>query len=484
MKMDDEYLDIPIEAPKNDYELFIESLELKINRDYNDYLIVNAKVLHDSEKVNLNFQILIYEDTKMNPFNNDILFNIEYIDGEQPYIQILSNFIKPTMYDLKNYYLCLSSKIDYIFDSSNLSYCQLSVEEIFKNIKFFLYHLKELDNFKIFIYFGEYNKKHIYQMNDFMRNREKLDFFRVNQIKEDQFIDKILYIVCTEIYFIVFEPIESNKSLGKILFYKKLSELEFHFEEIGYSYDKKEMKKRLKIIVLDNKNQKLFNDSNYEYKISSKVQISKLVTLNHYINNTINISNKIHNLNFPLETKTNNKNSKRNSKIYKNKDHLNTNNTINQTINYNYEDIPYNTKNTFEFLFFYNDEIDDNETLILQNQYILFKKFISKQKILSDIGYPSIISFYRLLFGHPLNKKVVNNSQAEAKEEIDKLINYNEKLYEKYKDSKKEFDKKRIKILVKNIIFLCSTITGLLIDENSINLYIDIMRKYATKIQK
>ena len=474
--MDDEY-DIPIEIPKNDYELFIESLELKLNKEYSDYLIVNAKVLHDSEKINLNFKILIYEDTKMNPFENDILFNVEYIHGEQPYIQILSNFIRPTMYDFKNYYLCLSSKFDYIFNSTSLSYCQLSIEEIVSNIKYFLYHIKELDNFKIFMYFGEYNMDHIYQMNDFMRNSEKIDFFRVNQIKEDQFIDKILYIVCTEIYFIVFEPVESNKSLGKILFYSKLSELEFHFEEIGYSIDKKEMKKRLKIVVFDNKNRILFNDSNYEYKYNTKVQLFKLSTLNHYINNTINISSKVEYLN--LEKNTNSK-TRKNSKTYKNKINLNSNPNI---INDNSE-ISYSSKNTFEFLFLYKDEYDGNETLILQNQYVLFKKFISKQKILDDIGYPSVISFYGLLFGHKMKPKILNESLPKTKEEFDKLINYNEKLYEKYKDSKKEFDKKRIKILVKNIIFLCSTITGLLSEDNEINLYIDLMRKYATKMKK
>ena len=65
------------------------------------------------------------------------------------------------------------------------------------------------------------------------------------------------------------------------------------------------------------------------------------------------------------------------------------------------------------------------------------------------------------------------------KDDIDKLIDYDEKIYEKYKDSKNEFDQKRKIKSVNNIIFLCLKISGVLSEDDTINNYLDKMRKYA-----
>ena len=291
--MDDEYKDYtPIDAPLNENELFIESLCLKLNSDYNDYLKINGKVLHSTNKLNLSFDILLYDDTEINPFEEEIKLNIEFIENERPYIQILSNFLRPTMYDIKNYYFCLSSKLKYIFKSTDLANCQLILEEIMSNIGYFINHIKDSESFKIFIYFGEYEINHIYHINDFLRNSQRIEFFRINQIKNDKFYDKLLYIVCTEIYFILFEPIEDNKSLAKILFYKKLSDIEFNFEEIGFCYDNIEVKKRLKIIVNENKNRKLLKEKDEEIKTNNKITIIQLSSINNNINSNFNISAK------------------------------------------------------------------------------------------------------------------------------------------------------------------------------------------------
>ena len=322
--MDDELQDIiPIDIPKNDIELFLESLELKFNYDYKDYLKMNAKVLHDTDKLQLNFIIALFEDTELNPYDDEVKFNIEFIENEQPYVQIISNFIRPTMYDIKNYYLCLSSEYHYIFNQSQLAKCQLVLEEMISNIKNFIYYIKDCESLKIYIYFGEYNYGHVYHINDFMRNSNKLDFFRINQVIGEDFYDKILYIICTEINFIVFGPLENNKSLCKILFYIKLSEVEFSFEEIGYCFDKKEIKKRLKITVnikIDNKKRKSINNINDEKSYNNKIKIIKLSSLNDNENNYINILGKTDFDNDLNKSKTvtqnKNKNKKRNSQIF------------------------------------------------------------------------------------------------------------------------------------------------------------------------
>ena len=103
----DDHIDhdiVPIDAPKDNYELLVESIETKINLDYKDSLKMNGKILHDEEKKILNYYILVYNNSDINPFDDDIELNIEFIDQELPYVQIISNFLTPTMYDLRNYF--------------------------------------------------------------------------------------------------------------------------------------------------------------------------------------------------------------------------------------------------------------------------------------------------------------------------------------------------------------------------------------------
>ena len=487
---ENEYEDIiPIDMPKNQFELFVETLEFRINQNYN--VKINGKLLHDTEKINIHFDSLLYDNSEINPFDEEIEISIDFFEDEIPYVQIMSNFHNPTFYDIKNYYLCLSSNQNYIFKKSRLDYCQLALEEIFSNMKYFLYHIKECDQMKTFIYFGEYNYDHIYHINNFLRNSEKIDFYRINRIKDNKFYDKMLYIICTELYIIAFDPIEENKSLGRILFYTKLSDTEFHFEEIGFSIDKGEPQKRLKVILVDTKNRLFFRESNEEIKSSSKVNLIKINSgkkkhkdkhkekRNNKDNDPEDNSEKTDDISHYSENKIKKgsfKTKKRNSEILKldmekiEKPQI-SNNIIKK------ED--YISKNTFEFSFINFKEDENNDPLVLQNDYTLFKKFIIRKEIFTNIKYNSIITPYRLLFGHSLAQKEKNISIKKMKDDIDKLIDYNEKLFEKYKDSKKEFDKKRKVKSVNNIIFLCSKISGVLSEDDTINVYLDKMRKYA-----
>jgi len=479
---------IPINLPKNQFELFIETLEYRINQNYN--VKINGKMLHDTEKINIHFDALLYDNSEINPFDEEIELSIDFFEDEIPYVQIMSNFHNPTFYDIKNYYLCLSSNQNYIFKKSRLDYCQLALEEIFSNMKYFLYHIRECDQMKTFIYFGEYNYDHIYHINNFLRNSEKIDFYRINRIKDNKFYDKMLYIICTELYIIAFVPIEENKSLGRILFYTKLSDTEFHFEEIGFSIDKAEPKKRLKVILVDTKNRLFFRESNEEIKSNSKVNLIKINSdkkkhkekRNNKDSDTEEDSENTDDISHYYENKIKKgsfKKKKRNSEILKiDKEKLDKVEKA-QTTNNIIKIEDYNSKNTFEFSFINFKEDEDNDTLVLQNEYTLFKKFIIRKEIFANIKYNSIITPYRLLFGHSLNQNEKIASIRKMKDDIDKLIDYNEKLFEKYKDSKKEFDQKRKIKSVNNIIFLCSKISGTLSEDDTINNYLDKMRKYA-----
>ena len=475
---------IPIEAPKEDVEFFIETLEMKINKEYNDLLKVNGKLLHEEDKKILNYYILVYNNSEINPFDDDIEFNIEFIDNEPPYIQIISNFLKPTMYDFRNYFLCFSTKTKYIFKMTKLANSQIILEEIVSNIKYFLLYVKELEELKTFVYLGEYDMEHTYHINDFFRNPDKIDFFRINLVKDDKFFDKILYVFCTELYFIVFWPIENNKSLGKILFFNKLSDTVFNFEEIEISSDnKKKEKKRLKVIVNDINKKKLYKKGNKDFKYNNKIKIVENVCFNSSMNDKSRTSSEIEKMchyseNFIKDDIVINKKDKNDNKSkVKNNQIEEQNNIINDK---NENDFSYDHKNSFQFLFLDNNENDDNEPLLLQNDYSLFKKFIDKKGVFDETGYTKLISLYRLLFTHPFSNINKLNSLTTIKAEIDKIIEFDEIMYEKYKDGKNKFCKNLIKNIINNIVFLCAKFSELLYEEDKIKYYLELMRKYAS----
>ena len=269
--MDNDLIDA--NEDEKDYNLLIESLELKINKKYNNLLRIQGKLLHETEHINILYYIFINKSTEINPFEANIEMTVEFIEKEPPYVQIMTNFLEPTLYDLKNYFLCLTKKTDYIFEYKYLGKCQIVFLDIISNIQQFLFHLYNCELFKTFIYFGEYHLNHIYHINNFLKNDEALDFFRINRTEEKKIFNKILYIIITELYLLVFEPESNNKSLGKILFYKKLSEISIQFEEV-YCLENDKIKKKLKLIISDIKMKILFKeDYNIENSINEEIKI-------------------------------------------------------------------------------------------------------------------------------------------------------------------------------------------------------------------
>ena len=441
---------------EKDYNLLIESLEIKINKKYNNLLRTQGKLLHETEHINILYYIFINKSTEINPFEVDIEMSVEFIEKEPPYIQILTNFLEPTLYDLKNYFLCLTKKTDYIFEYKYLGKCQIVFLDIISNIQPFLFYLYNCELFKTFIYFGEYHLNHIYHINNFLKNDEALDFFRINRTENSKLFNKILYIIITELYLLVFEPENNNKSLGKILFYKKLSEISIQFEEVNCLENDK-IKKKLKLIISDIKMKILFKeDCNKENSINEEIKI---------VESDYNINKK--------DLKNNNKN-------LKNHNNEHSINNINKLVN---PLIAEDRKNKnifcykFEFLFINTDENKDN----IQVEYEYFKKFGLKKLVLNKKEYKNIISPYFLLFNCLNSIDIKNYSLEENKDEINKLIEYNEKLFQKYFRRINNIEKIILNNAIKNIIFLCSEMTSCLIndDDTIINFYVEKLKKYS-----
>ena len=94
--------------------------------------------------------------------------------------------------------------------------------------------------------------------------------------------------------------------------------------------------------------------------------------------------------------------------------------------------------------------------------------------------YKNIISPYFLLFNCLNSIDIKNYSLEENKDEINKLIEYNEKLFQKYFKRINNIEK-IILNTIKNIIFLCSEMTSCLIndDDTIINFYVEKLKKYS-----
>ena len=59
------------------------------------YIRLSSKILHYSYKPYLCYYCLLYKKGNFNRFKIDILFCLEFIDGEIPYVTILTDFIEP-----------------------------------------------------------------------------------------------------------------------------------------------------------------------------------------------------------------------------------------------------------------------------------------------------------------------------------------------------------------------------------------------------
>ena len=66
---------------------------LENSKKYKD-IYLNAKLLHYLNKPTFYYYCLVNKNSYSNPFYKKILFCIEFIDGEIPYVSILTDYIK------------------------------------------------------------------------------------------------------------------------------------------------------------------------------------------------------------------------------------------------------------------------------------------------------------------------------------------------------------------------------------------------------
>ena len=252
---------------------------LKTLDDFKDnkYISIKGKLLHYSSLPTLYYYINFYKKTNINPFEKEILFCFEFIDNEIPYVTILTDFIEPTLNDNRNYYRCLTKKHNYKFYFDKKNDSRNVLKSMINGIKNFLNFLKESIKINYFVYFGEYEFKHIYQINDFLSSKNNR-FYRINVIKNNLQIEA--YIIITKLYFMICQPLANDRSLMKLIFIIELNEINFNYDKNDENHSlildltNTKFKGNLEFILIDRKHivskeNKLFdkekNDINYEY---------------------------------------------------------------------------------------------------------------------------------------------------------------------------------------------------------------------------
>ena len=243
----------------NKNNIFINNIVNKYTN--NTDLKIQGKVLHYLQNMTiLKFYGVIYKNTDINPFSSDINISIEFMDKSIPYVHILNDFINPTLNDGRNIFYCLLNKHQYIFNKNNLEECAKIFDEMIQGIKNFLLCLKENIQINVYIYYGEYGIGHLYQINDFLMNKNTIKFYRIIQIENGK-NEEMKYLVITQLYLLLFNPDNNDMSLAKL-------EKRFYLKDINFALDevilnKKKFKKTHFLKIIYN----TINNTNNIYEI-------------------------------------------------------------------------------------------------------------------------------------------------------------------------------------------------------------------------
>lgn len=289
------------EPKENLKEEDINTLKKKLEEKFNieDTMKLSFKKLISK---NILYCSLRYDKyTKYNPYDNDICISIS-LEDKPPHkiidIKCLSNFRIPSLCDNRNLYKAIMklkskktnsneeeeittnekdnkekdkdkkeenlNKINVIDDNNEEWNDIYSLEKVIDLIPEFINILRINDENKNFYKLGsgEYDIDKIYEINDFLISWRN-NFYRGKQIMNNKEYDR--YIIITDIYFILLNPLEEFKNKGKLIFYGYL-----------YKCEKKENiadKNIIKLIWSDKNN----DDFLVEIKMENKQKVDELL---------------------------------------------------------------------------------------------------------------------------------------------------------------------------------------------------------------
>ena len=248
-----------INKEKNYIDSFIEKIIEKLTIKYQLYISGKRLYYLSLEGEIIYFIIEIKRETDINPFNDDILIELQFIPKKKPLIKFKKDCFIPSLCDNRNFFDCFIEG-DFIYDNNKMDEVEKIMEEIINyGIKNFLFCMKESIENNTFIYFGDYELNEIYDINDFLENSNLIKFYRVNDVYNSKFEEK--YFIITQLYFLIFIPKEDDKSFGELIFKEKLRDINITFKK---SHNNK-LKKDTLILIIEEINTPIDNTYEMEF---------------------------------------------------------------------------------------------------------------------------------------------------------------------------------------------------------------------------
>ena len=485
---------IPQDIKNISLDLFIEKISK--NLSIKKKIHITGKILNyitekeDKEKT-IYFAFNVFKKTEINPFISDVLIDIEFSQNKIPYARLRSDFILPSMYDNRNFFYCLTNEHDFIYNYKELDKLENVLNEIInKGIENLLFCLKENSEINSFIYYGEYKLRSIYNMNDFLENYKLIKFYRVNQVLDKgKKIDE-KYIVVTQLYFLIFKPLENDKTFAELIFLINLKKIIFEYKK---SFCQKLNSNTLILYIEDNYTP---IGKKYEFEFAfidrSRPPVVRKYEVEDSEEDEVN-KNKDLNSNNKNDEKHDDKKEDNENKNNKNKINKNDNNK--QLINENKDikkDIKSNddNKNNINNIKIINNNIIKNEENDEWDKYYQFEEEIEKkQKEINFKKYKLVIENYKPLFNHRSIEEEKKENELIYKSIImdyEKMFNHCEEIYNYYlkKNDNKKY-KKRMEYYIVNITFFCAELIRFYdLEKSNYHKYFDKMKYYLNLNEK
>ena len=434
---------------KFNISLFIEKISKNLSIDKK--IKITGKILHylsnlsqeknENYEKNINFTFYIFKETEINPFTSDIIIDLELIPDEIPYARIRSDFTLPSLYDNRNFYYCLTNEHEFIYNPEEIDALEKLLSEISKTgIENFLYCIKDNSHISTFIFYGEYKLQYTYNMNDFLENSKLIKFYRINQIFDKGKEIEERYIIVTQLYILIFKPLDDDKSFAKLIFFKTLKNVSF----------------------------------NYKKTFNKKLNCACLIL---YIQDVKTPNGKTYEIEFSLIDRSR-------PPVVKSDDEEEEEEDDKETKGEKEEEDDKETKGKKE-----DNVIKENKEEDPYDKYYLFEEEIEKkQKEINFSKYKLVVENYTALFNHRSSgeKKLKDIDAKNRIMDYEKGFQHCEKMYNYYdglKDNEKY--KKRLNYYIININFFCAELMGFFdLEKTSFQFYFDKMKYYLNLNEK
>ena len=214
----------------------VESLTNKKNNDI-DFDLISSTLINKFSTENLlsittkvlvlTKDMIIYLNypfpSEINPFKAEIQFNITLTPQfpiDPPSVKCKTNFIYPTIFDNRE---LLESILTHKWSYKKYNNILIPLEEIITQIPTFLKRIFENIQNRTLVYYGKIIENKEFLINDFIENNQ-IQFFNVMHYTSTH--DKVQrYIILTDIYFLLFHPLETEKSKGILIMKEDLRDI-------------------------------------------------------------------------------------------------------------------------------------------------------------------------------------------------------------------------------------------------------------------